>query len=258
MGHQRASHDLLTKLFTPQMVADDFMIRRIFLWYIHYDIMSSFLGGAAARLDRQWYLVPGVACLEQAKADPSDLACQLDGFMSPLWIMGEDLSYLVGAKKLGKLTNEQYATSADKLLGKVMAHEKLIKETFSDSTYYSKSFSRAPPSSESDVTDFRDPNYVFRGKWFPMNFILMAVWSLMVTIDLQTSALQHQPHSPTLWKTALKICKMIEGIEYCDDSPPGAFRPCATSLVTASIASPLDKKHIDWCCRKLANCERQG
>jgi hypothetical protein len=56
MGHQKAAHEMLTRLYTPEtIVKSDFLLKVVF-WYVRFDLFVGFQSVGGAVLSRDWYV----------------------------------------------------------------------------------------------------------------------------------------------------------------------------------------------------------
>ena len=133
-----------------------------------------------------------------------------------------------------------------------------IETAFTEPSHFVKTFPNAPAPSEDDITDYRDPMFLYAGELFTMNFVKTDFWAIELMFKYQLAVAQRQQPSTQLTEIALKKCKMLEAVQYCDQGPPGAILGSQASLGIASLFLPKDRRHIDWCRRKYALVEQSG
>jgi len=259
LGHQRAAHQILTDLFTPQTIMQDETRRRIISWYIRFDLFAASMAGTETNLGREWF----AACAEfytlQARERPHDLGATFEKFFSTSRLLATDSTLLFAAKKKNTLSDEQFASEVDNISGQITRFKHLIETVFDEpANFVTVSPDTPAPSAEDDITDFRDPHFLYGGDYFTMNYVLIDFWA----IDMMFRNRLATPPSPQvaaqLVEIALKECKMFEAVEHCEQKPPGAILGCQASLGIASLFLPRDRKHTDWCRRKFALIEQKG
>ncbi|KAK0250104.1 hypothetical protein LTR01_004661 [Friedmanniomyces endolithicus] len=259
LGHQRAAHQILTDLFTPQTIMQDETRRRIISWYIRFDLFAASMAGTETNLGREWF----AACAEfytlQARERPHDLGATFEKFFSTSRLLATDSTLLFAAKKKNTLSDEQFAAEVDNISSQITRFKHLIETVFDEpANFVTVSPDTPAPSAEDDITDFRDPHFLYGGDYFTMNYVLIDFWA----IDMMFRNRLATPPSPQvaaqLVEIALKECKMFEAVEHCEQKPPGAILGCQASLGIASLFLPRDRKHTDWCRRKFALIEQKG
>ena len=258
LGHQRAAHQILTSLFTPQTITQDETRRKIINWYNRFDLVAGILSGGETKLNREWI----VACHEhhhrQAKDRPDDLAAKFEDFFAKSRLLATDVTLLFAAKKREAISDEVFAQRTRGLMGDYADFGHTLETSFADPSNFVKSFSKAPPPSDDDVSDYRDPQFLYAGDLFTMNYIMTDFWAIDMMFKYQLARAQDQPPTAEVAELALKMCKIFEAIEMCDQGPPGRVLGSQGSLGIASLFLPKDQKHTDWCRRKLALVEQQG
>ncbi|KAK4909891.1 hypothetical protein LTR49_021376 [Elasticomyces elasticus] len=258
LGHQRAAHQILTDLFTPQTIMQDETRRRIISWYIRFDLFAASMAGTETNLDREWF----AACAEfytlQAQERPEDLGAKFEEFFSTSRLLATDSTLLFAAKKKGTLSDEAFGKEVDSINAQIMRFGSILETVYNRPENFVAISSQAPVPSEGDITDFRDPQFLYGGELFTMNFILIDFWAIDLMFKYQLVTAQYPLPPTSLAAIALKKCKMFEAVEHYDQGPPGALLGCQASLGIASLFLPKDKKHTDWCRRKFALIEQKG
>ncbi|KAK1025530.1 hypothetical protein LTR33_017732, partial [Friedmanniomyces endolithicus] len=177
LGHQRAAHQILTDLFTPQTIMQDETRRRIISWYIRFDLFAASMAGTETNLGREWF----AACAEfytlQARERPHDLGATFEKFFSTSRLLATGSTLLFAAKKKNTLSDEQFATEVDIISGQIMRFKHLVETVFDEPANFVTVSPLAPaPSAEDDITDFRDAHFLYGGDYFTMNYVLIDFW----------------------------------------------------------------------------------
>jgi hypothetical protein len=232
--------------------------RRIISWYIRFDLFAGLMAGSETILGREWF----AACADfyrlQAGDRPQDLGAKFENYFSTTRLLATDVTLLFAAKAKGTKTDEQMNADLKELQVQFAQFKDTIENEFKDPACFVKDFQRAPLPSNDEITNSRDPYFLYADELFTMNYVLLDFWAVELALKLNIASATRQPPSPELTEIALKKCKMFEAIEYYDQGPPGAILGCQASLGIASLCIPTDKRHTDWCRRKFALIEQNG
>lgn len=258
LGHQRAAHKILTDLYTPQTIMHDEIRRKIIAWYIRFDLFAGMMSGGETTISREWFAESKEFYSRQARDRPDDLDMKFEEFFATSRLIATDVALLFAAKTKNSISDEQFASKTRDLLSYCAAFNRTLDTAFADKRTFVKNLPTAPPPSADDITDYRDPNFLYGGPYFTLNFVLMDFWSLELMFKYQLAMAQRQQPSIELAQMALKKCKGFEAIQYCDQGPPGAILGCQASLGIACLFLPKDQKHTNWCRRKIAMIEQKG
>ena len=258
LGHQRAAHQILTDLFTPETITQDETRRKIISWYIRFDLFAGIMSGGETNLGREWFCACKEHYCRQTRDRPDDLGARFEAYFSTTRLFATDIALLFAAKTKNAISDEQFDSGSHDLLAQSSEFKNEFETAFTDKSNYVQTFPNAPERSENDITDYRDPDFLYQGELFTMNYVLIDFWAIDLMFKHQLTIVQRQQPSAELTQIALKKCKMFEAIEHADQGPPGAVLGCQASLGIASMFLPKDEKHTDWCRRKFALIERGG
>ena len=248
----------MTDLFTPQTIMQDETRRKIINWYIRFDLFAGIMSGGETNLGRDWFAACQAFYSRQAKDRPDDVGARFEDYFATSRLWATDFTLLFAAKAKDTIAADEFSTRSSDLLVESTKFGQTLEAAFTDYPRYIKSFPKAPPPSEEEITNYRDPNFLFAGDLFTMNYVLLDYWAIDLMFKYQLALVQHQQPSSELVELAIKNCKMFEAIEYCSEGPPGAEIGCQASLGIASLFLPKDKKHTNWCRRKFALIEQKG
>lgn len=171
-------------------------------------------------------------------------------------LIATDIALLLASKVSGEKSDEQFALEVQELMTQMDEYGERLDNTFTDPSCFVKTFPKAPPPSEDEITDFRDPNFCLAGDLFSMNYILIDFWAMQLMFKLQLAT---TPSSQSeLEAIALKKCKMFEAVDFSDQGPPGAVLGFQASLGIACLLLPKERKYTDWARRKFALMEKHG
>lgn len=256
LSHQRAAHQIITDLFTPQTIMQSETHRKIISWYIRFDLFAGMMSGGKTVLGREWFDACADFYRKQARDKPNSFDALFEDMFATSRLIATDITLLLASKGTGETSDEQFAKETQALLVQMDDFERRLETTFTDPSCFVKTFPLAPPPSEDDITDFRDPNFCLAGDLFSMNYILIDFWAMQLMFRLQLATTQSTP--PELEAIALKKCKMFEAVMYSGHGPPGAVLGFQASLGIACLLLPKDKRHTDWSRRKFALMEQHG
>lgn len=259
LSHQRAAHQIITDLFTPQTITQSETHRKIISWYIRFDLFAGMMGGGKTVLGREWFAACADFYKRQARDKPEELGARFEEYFATSRLIATDIAILLASKTAQQISDKDFAQEVASILAQMEVLGTELQNAFTDSSCFVKTFPNAPPPSESDITDFRDPNFCYAGDYFTMNYVRIDFWAIELMFRYQLSMAQpNQPPPPILQELALKKCKMLEAVQYCNQGPPGAILGTQASLGIASLFLPKDQKHTDWCRRKFALMEQLG
>ncbi|KXL43359.1 hypothetical protein M433DRAFT_75059 [Acidomyces richmondensis BFW] len=258
LGHQRAAHQILTDLFNPETIMQDETRRKIISWYIRFDLFAGMMGGGKTNLGRDWFAAVADFYARQARDRPNDLGARFEDYFASSRLLATDVALLMASKTTNTIADAQFIIETNDLLRQFGELGRRLETAHTDPSCFVKSFPRAPPKRADDITDYRDPNFLYGGELFTMNFVLIDFWAIELMFKNSLAIMQQMPLHAELQSIAMKKCKMFEAIEYYDKGPAGAILGCQASLGIASLFLPKDEKHTLWCRRKYALIEQKG
>lgn len=216
------------------------------------------MSGGATSLGRDWFAACREFYRKQAKDRPDDLGAKFEEYFATSRVLATDVTLLLAAKSRDEVSDEHFASKSSELVQQYETFGQVLENAFSETSNFIKSFPKAPPKSEADITDYRDPSFLYGGELFTMNYVLIDFWAIDLMFKHQLMTIQRQHTTADLSELALKQCKMFEAVECCDQGPPGAIIGCQASLGIASLFLPKTQKYIDWSRRKFALIEQKG
>jgi len=261
LGHQKAAHQILTELFTPQTIMQDETRRRIIAWYIRFDLFAGMMSGSETRLGREWFASSNEHYVRQARDRPDDLVAKFEEYFSTSRLLATDVALLFAGKVKGTVSDEQFGVTVADLLVQFTTFGQASESEFKDPQNYVKDFPKAPAPSNDEITNFRDPYFLLAGDLFTMNFVRVDFWGIDLMFKynmIKVRGTVTMEDGAELTSIALKTCKMFEAIQYCDQGIPDAVIGCQASLGIASLFLPKDEKHTSWCRKKYALIEQLG
>ena len=256
LSHQRAAHQIITDLFTPQTIMQSETHRKIISWYIRFDLFAGMMSGGKTVLGREWFDACAEFYKRQARDKPNDFGARFEDMFATSRLIATDIALLLASKGTGEKSDEQFAYEVRALTDQMDNFGQQLDTAFTDPSCFVKTFPKAPPPSDDEITDFRDPNFCLAGELFSMNYILIDFWAMQLMFRLQLSTTLST--TPELEAIALKKCKMFEAVDYSGQGPPGAVLGFQASLGIACLLLPKEQKYTDWARRKFALMEQHG
>ncbi|GAB7334437.1 hypothetical protein MBLNU13_g06440t1 [Cladosporium sp. NU13] len=256
LSHQRAAHQIITDLFTPQTIMQSETHRKIISWYIRFDLFAGMMSGGTPILGREWFDACAEFYKRQARDRPNDSGARFEDMFATSRLIATDIALLLASKVTGEKSDEQFASEVQKLMTQMDEYGERLDNTFTDPSCFVKTFPKAPPPSDDEITEFRDPNFCLAGDLFSMNYILIDFWAMQLMFKLQLATTQSSQSE--LEAIALKKCKMFEAVDFSDQGPPGAVLGFQASLGIACLLLPKEQKYTDWARRKFALMEKHG
>ncbi|KAI6894153.1 hypothetical protein KC334_g12338, partial [Hortaea werneckii] len=209
-------------------------------------------------LGREWFAVHSDFYTRQTMDRPDDLGAKFEEYFATSRLLATDVALVFAAKTKGTITHEQFSTRISALETQFEQFHERLSNALTDPSCFVRTFPKAPPPQPEDITDFRDPKFLYGGDYFTMNYVLIDFWAILLMFRYQLTVARLRQPSPELAEIALNKCKTFEAIQYHERGPPGAIVGCQASLGIASLFLPKDRKHIDWCRRKYALVEQKG
>lgn len=230
--------------------------RKIISWYIRFDLFAGMMSGGKTVIGREWFGACADFYKRQARDRPHDHGARFEDLFATSRLIATDIALLLAEKGSNEITEDDFSQQVQELLTKMDDFEKRLDNTFTDPSCFVKTFPKAPPPSDDEITDFRDPNFCLAGDFFSMNYIFIDFWAMQLMFRLQLAPTQSTELE--LQEIALKKCKMFEAVQYSGQGPPGAVLGFQASLGIASILLPKEPKYTDWSRRQFALMEQHG
>ena len=108
LSHQRAAHQIITDLFTPQTIMQSETHRKIISWYIRFDLFAGMMSGGKTVLGREWFS----ACTEfykrQVRDKPNDFGAIFEDMFATSRLIATDIALLLAARNTGEKSEEEF------------------------------------------------------------------------------------------------------------------------------------------------------
>jgi hypothetical protein len=216
------------------------------------------MSGSHTALSRDWCTALYDFYEQAAASRPGDHRAFFKSMFSKTRVLAADVTLLFGARKRGTISDGQFVNEYKRLLSDFANTSETLAIAFAESAQFVTTFPDAPPPSNDDICDFREPGFLYAGDFAPMNFVLMDFWSVELTFKYQVCLAQGQVPSQECRALALQLCKMFEALQYGDSGPVGGIVATQAGLGLASLCLPHDEKHTWWLRQKFAAVEECG
>jgi hypothetical protein len=216
------------------------------------------MSGSHTALSRDWCIALHDFYRQEAAVRTGDHRAFFKSMFSKTRVLAADVTFLFGARKRATISDGQFVNEYKRLLSEFATTTETLETALKDSAQFVTELSDAPPPSQDDICDFREPGFLYAGDFAPMNFVLMDFWSVELTFKYQVCLTQVQIPSQECRTLALQLCKMFEALQYGDPGPVGGIVGAQAGLGLASLCLPNDEKHTWWLRRKFAAVEECG
>lgn len=258
LGHQKAAHQILIDLFTPQTIMQDETRRKIIAWYTRFDLFVGMMAGGVPALERTWFSASADFYQRSSQDNPNDLGARFEEYFATSRLLAADVMTLFDSNAKNAISDEQFAAGVEKLSVDFAEFSRTIATAFIDPSCFVKSFPDTSAEGDEDLFDFRDPNFLYAGELSTMNFVLLDQWAIELMFKYQVTLLTGQAPSVDLTEIAMKKCKMFDAIQYGGEGGPTAVLGAQASLGIQSLFLPKEMRYTMWCRRKFARIEQLG
>lgn len=232
--------------------------RKIISWYIRFEIFAGFMSGSATVLGREWHVACADFYSRQARDKPKDLGSLFEEKFAKSRLVATDIAILFAQKQSGVMGDMEFGTEVMQFMMKMDSMQDELENAFKDTRKYVKDFPNAPASDADSVVDGTDPNFLWADELFTWNFILIDFWAIYLLLKSQIAQFNPVVSGEEVVRTAFKVCKMFEALQYCDQNSAAMVLGAQASLGMAATCLPKDDTTIMWCRRKYAAIESYG
>lgn len=257
IGHHRAAHQLLIKLYNPQTIVETEVGRQIFGWHSRYDVMVSLMTANATVLDREWYVEYQRYHDGQVDPDDADIENNIAAACAELRCVAVDIAAICSKLSDGSPDVERITEGREEVRQAIFRVRERI-EALNDDYYTAQEFPDRRPLTDEDIVDPYQPGGLFVDVFWPLNHLWVDWYALYQMFSLSMMTILQEPLPPQMEALSLDQCRILGAIERWPHSPPGSLLRCHESLVIAAVFLKKDTRHNMWCRRKLAAVSRQG
>lgn len=257
LGHQRASYEILIKLFTPETVTATEMSRVVFGWYSRFDVFAGIMAAQETVLGREWLYSLHQYHLSKSQMEPDNIDHKVEAKIAETRLLGVDLASLFAQLSNGNVTREAFLHRNAALTQQIAAWGTTIDPMLQDSKYRVNSFEGTSTVESSLFANSYNPN-IYKGPIWSMNYAVVDWWAVDMMHRYQTSQALQVPPPEECFKLAMKTCQVYEAIQQYPDRPPGALLPLQASLAMLALFLPSTPPYTIWLRRTFAQMESMG
>lgn len=259
MGHQKAAHEVLTQLFTPQSAMQTPMHRMILTWYVRFDVFVGLMGGFETTLPREWFTTTIAYYQSQLAADPENLHWKYEDCSSRLRLISMDMSMLFARGARGEIPQETFAQEHAKISKQLRDWKEIFDPELTNQAYLvTQSGGNVDPG---NIVDPYALGILYDYPLFTTTVLTCEWHSIVIMHEFQ--ALMSSQAEPTaqlaeLSQRSFAICQIFETIQSWPSTPKGTLIIIHPCIAIATLFLPRDEKHHMWIRRKFALLESMG
>ncbi|KAL6710904.1 hypothetical protein ACN47E_006779 [Coniothyrium glycines] len=256
MGHQKAAHEMLTRLYTPQSITQSDFLLKVSLWYIRFDLFVGFQSGGEAVLGREWYEAVHECHARKLREDPDNLDLQYEERFAHSRLVAKDSGDLFARTGKGIISPQDFMAQLPALRETVESLHGNCGPMLMDPKYKVSSFpGKTDPN---DIVDTHEPNVIWKEPLWTSNYLMLDMWGIIFMFNISTAMATRQPFSPEVVKEAWKAVQFYEAMCAYPDAPPGTMVEAQVCFAIATIFLPKDAKIVQWLRQSFAKIEAAG
>lgn len=263
MGHQKAASEILTQLFTPQSILQTSTGRLILAWYVRFDLLVASLGILKTSLPRHWIEANDVYCQTRALAEANNVQWVYEKTESQLRLISVDMCLLVGRRKAGELTEDEFQSEQKHLAYRLLDWRDTLHPVLTDPAHLVMPSAPASPVGQFKLFSyFADHVPLYDG---PLCFTtaIICEWHSMVLMHLCQGMedASFEDEISVLGDTsqhAMAICEIIEAAGRWPTVPKDLLTMLHPSLSMAAMFLPRSTRHHTWLREQFAGLESCG
>ncbi|KAI0573608.1 c6 finger domain protein [Pyrenophora tritici-repentis] len=256
MGHQKAAFELLTRLYTPETVIQSDFLLKMLLWYIRFDLFTSFQSGGEAALGREWYVAVHDCYAQKVRDNPDDLGMQYEEQFAYSRLVAKDSNDLFARTGKGLVSPQDFMAQLPLLKERVETLRENLPPTLTDASY--KIHSIPGTHDPNDIVNPYEPDIIWGGKLWTTNYLRLDLWGIQFMFAISSSMALKQPIDPEWTNEAYKAIQVFEAMCAYPDAPLGAQLEAQVSFAISVIFLPKDAKTMMWVRRTFAKIEASG
>lgn len=276
MGHQRAAYEVLTQLYTPELIIETPAGSAILAWYNRYDVLVGLMGGFATALPEQWFTCLVDYYRSMSMREPSNPVWKIEECSARLRLLSREVSLLVGKQSTSVISDQTYSDEHANLSRRLEAWKDGWDPSLSDPDYLVHDLVDRAADAPDSIVDVSAPGTLYQGPLFPAT-LLSCEWHTVVILhecqklvspaqkddndedyEDEHEGEEQQEVQARLLEQSYAICRIVESIELWPSSPRGSLTITQACLGIAALFLPRDKKHQLWIRHKFALLEALG
>ncbi|KAL2754286.1 hypothetical protein ACRALDRAFT_2043311 [Sodiomyces alcalophilus JCM 7366] len=262
MAHQKAAHELLITLFTPQSAMETVLGRMAVSWYSRFDVFVAIMGGFPTSLSNEWFTAYADYCQTQillnADNPQTRLHWKIDKESSVLRVISREMSMLYARGSRGQISPESFEAEHSRILKRILDWRAGWDGELIDPDFLVSDFSYGPPRDESDIVDPYTPGILYMEPLFAVTKLIIGWTSMIIMHQCQSPTADREKLYAELREHSYNVCAAVELLGRWPGSPKGSLIAAQAVVSMSAIFLPKDKKHSNWFRRKFALIERKG
>ena len=258
MGHQKAAHEMIKELYTPESIVENPQSRKLLTWYARFDVYAGLMAGNNTILSHEWLYAHESRARELLAVRPDDFGLKMEVLFAHHRILAYEMAQLFSKVPKGEVSIPEFLQEHQLFMQKVTAWKEDVLSFPSTDEYLVTNFEGSPPLDPDDIVNPYEPGRLYAGPHFVINYLRLDILAFEAVIKYQTALLLQQPPPPELFDLSLGQCQMFEAMELWSGSPAGAILPAQASLGLLCLSLPCEEKYTSWCKKKLVKMENSG
>jgi len=230
----------------------------ILQWYIHFDVFAGMISGNGTILGMEWFKAQHDWDSQLLAEKPDDINIMYRERFSRFRLLAADMAIMFARKGKNAISEEEFDAKCKVVAAELANWGEALDPALRDPSKLVTDFSEAPLADPDDIVDPFDPKILYGGDLFPTNHLTLQISGLHLMFLYQYYEMHGKPRPPQVQELALKMCQLIEAIEYYPGSPPSILLGVQANLGIAAAFLPVDEKHTLWARKKLAAMETLG
>jgi hypothetical protein len=256
MGHQKAAHEILTRLYTPETITQSHLLRKVLLWYIRFDLFVGFQSGGESVLGREWYVTVHDYYARKSLEEPDNLGLMYEERFSWSRLVAKDSGDLFARKAKGLLTDEDFMAQFPKISENINNLDKFIDPRLTEPNGYVTSLPGKPDPD--DIVNPYEPEVIWGGERWTSNYLMLDMNGIIFMHNVSIARALRKPVDPAMTQRAYRTAQIFEAICAYPHAPGGAIIEAQATLAIATLFLPKDPKIVQWCRRTFAKIEASG
>jgi hypothetical protein len=261
MSHQKAAHQVLTSLCSPQEAAVNPIWRQILKWYVHFDTYVGMLSDYASTIDRAYLVEAAKFYAEAVKAAPDNVILNYEERSAWMRVITHNIFEIFSKLSKGDIGDpEEFDKRMLGIMAQLDGWEAGFPHMLRDPAQLVTDFSDAPPPYPDDLFDPHEPGLIYGGDIFATNQFILGIEGMRHMVATRYAAWKGLPRPDQTSKDlAHRMKRVVNAVQYWPGSPAGALLSMKAYFSYAILLQPpTTEKEVLWCRKKFAALECLG
>lgn len=262
MGHQKAAHEIMRKLFSPTTAMHTSLGRMMVSWYTRFDVSVAVMGGFPTTLTHEWFTGYVDYCESQIIANADDpkarLYWKVDKENARLRLISRDMSMLYARGSRGQISPKDFEEEHTRILQVVRDWRANWDHEIVNPALLVKDFSYGPLRNDADIVDPYTPGILYNEPLFCTTKLVIAWLAVIIMHLCQSPTTDRTKLYAELAQHSYEVCASFELISRWPESPSGSLISAQATLAISALFLPKDKRHSIWFRRRFAHIETMG